>query len=154
MKARRRGLTLVELLIVTIIVAVLAATLIPQFSESNKDAKMSNLKFNMRTVRAQLEAYKKDHFGAYPPAKTSGELKSQLTQKTNPNTTIDVAKGTCGPYLQGDLPANPFNRSTGVAILRGDTEPTDPSGSPGGWQYNPQHGWFYPNNSEYFQAHP
>ncbi len=150
-KSRRHGFTLVEALILAVIIAVMAATIIPQFATSTKDAKISNLKYNLRTVRAQLELYKEHHLGVYPPAAASIDFKNQMTQKSDRNTTLDPAKGACGPYIAGDIPINPFNRSTSVGILRGDTEPTAPTGSADGWQYNPRHGWFYPNNIEYFQ---
>mgnify|MGYP002626473716 CR=1 FL=1 len=39
---RHSGFTLVEVLIVVVIMAVLAATIIPQFSDSSKDAKVSS----------------------------------------------------------------------------------------------------------------
>ncbi len=152
MKNRRDAFTLIEVVILGIIMAVLAVTIIPQFSTSNKDAKMSNLKFNLRTVRSQLELYKEHHLGVYPPATTSADFKNQLTQKTNQKTILDQTSGPYGPYIEGDIPSNPFNNSTGVEILLGDTEPKCPTESTTGWQYNPRHGWFYPNNAEYFQS--
>ncbi len=147
-----KAFTLIEALIVVIIMAVLAATIIPQFSTSTKEAKMSNLKFNLRMVRSQLEAYKGQHLGIYPPASDNADFRNQLTQKTDQNTTLDPSNGACGPYIEGDIPINPFNQSTSVAILKGNAEPTAPTGSPDGWQYNPKHGWFYPNDPEYFQS--
>ncbi|MEI8374322.1 MAG: type II secretion system protein [Planctomycetota bacterium] len=152
MKNRRNAFTLIEVLILVVIMAVLAVTIIPQFSTSNRDAKMSNLKFNLRTIRSQLELYKEHHLGVYPPAASTADFKNQLTQKTDQNTTLDQASGHCGPYIEGDIPSNPFNNSTGVEILLGDTEPKGPTADTAGWLYNPRHGWFYPNNAEYFQS--
>ena len=149
---RRHAFTLIEALILVVIMAVLAATIIPQFSNSSREAKMSNLKFNLHLMRSQLEMYKENHAGVYPPAVANADFRSQLTQKTDRNTAISPTNGTCGPYIVGDIPINPFNRSTSVTILRGDTEPTAPTGTADGWQYNPQHGWFYPNNCECFQS--
>jgi prepilin-type N-terminal cleavage/methylation domain-containing protein len=149
---RREAFTLIEVLMVVIIMAVLAATIIPQFSTSAKDAKLSVLKYNLRCVRSQLESYKVQHLGVYPPATAGADFARQLTQKTDPNMAFDPAHGACGPYLAGEIPVNPFNQSAGVAILQGDSEPAGPTGSADGWQYNPRHGWFYPNNSEYFQS--
>jgi type II secretory pathway pseudopilin PulG len=135
---------------VVIILAVLAATIIPQFSTSTKDAKLSVLKYNLQTLRSQLEIYRVQHLGVYPPAAASADFKGQLAQKTDRTTALDPANGECGPYVE--IPINPFNQSASVAILQGDSEPTGPTGSTDGWQYNPQHGWFYPNNGEYFQS--
>ena len=152
MNRRHNAFTLIEALIIVIIMGVLAASIIPQFSNSTKEAKMSNLKFNLRIVRSQLEMYKGQHAGAYPPAVTGADFKNQLTQKTDENASLDQANGACGPYIEGDMPINPFNNSTSVAILKGNREPSIATGSADGWQYNPKHGWFYPNNAEYFQG--
>jgi prepilin-type N-terminal cleavage/methylation domain-containing protein len=150
-KSLHNAFTLIEVLIVAIIVGVLAATILPQFATSTKDAKMSNLKFNLRTVRSMLETYKEQHAGAYPPAASSADFANQMTQKTDQNTALNPTGGKCGPYIEGSIPINPFNNSSAVVILKGNTQPTGPTGSADGWQYNPANGWFYPNNSEYFQ---
>jgi type II secretory pathway pseudopilin PulG len=125
----------VEFVIVAVIVTVLAATILPQCSSSSREAKMSNLKFNLRSVRSQLEKYKQDHRGKFPPAVTS----------------VDFAR-EFGPYIEGGMPVNPFNGSASVAIIEDNTPPTKPTGSEDGWQYNAAQGWFYPNDSEYFRA--
>ncbi len=97
----RNAFTLIEVLIVVIIVAVLAATIIPQFSTSTKEAKMSNLKFNLRIVRSQLEMYKEQHSGVYPPAAAGADFKNQLTQKTDQNTTLDPSQRCLWPLHRG-----------------------------------------------------
>lgn len=109
---RRKAFTLIEVLMVVIIMAVLAATIIPQFSTSSRDAKLSVLKYNLRILRSQLESYKVQHSGVYPPAAASTNLERQLTQKTDRNTALDAANGACGPYIGGEIPINPFNQST------------------------------------------
>jgi prepilin-type N-terminal cleavage/methylation domain-containing protein len=148
----RNAFTLIEVLIVVIIMAVLAATIIPQFASSTKDAKASNLKFNLTTVRSQLEMYKEQHLSTYPPATDTASLKAQMCGKTNQDTTVNATSGLFGPYIEGDIPTNLFNNSNTVAIVNGTTAPTGPTGSSDGWQYNPATGWFYPNNAEYYQA--
>jgi type II secretory pathway pseudopilin PulG len=142
----RKAFTIIEFIVLAVILGVLAATILPQFSTSARDAKMSNLKFNLRTVRSRLEAYKEDHAGAYPPATDSRSFVAQMTQKSPPN----AVGGACGPYIEGNLPINPFNNSSNIAIVHGDVEPTAPTGSGDGWQYNVDHGWFYPNDREFF----
>src|SRR3569833_2823375 len=86
MSKRRRsqsGFTLVEVLIVVVIMAILAATIIPQFSNSTNDAKVSTCKFNVNTIRAQIELYKSQHNGALPSLTLA-----ELTGSTNSTGTI------------------------------------------------------------------
>ncbi len=131
----RGGFTFVEFVIVAVIVTVLAATILPQCSSSSKEAKMSNLAFNLRSVRSQLEKYKEQHQGHFPTAASSAEFATQIAL-----------------YLEGGIPVNPFNGSATVAIIQGNTPPAGPTGSNDGWQYSSAQGWFYPNDSEYFRA--
>jgi type II secretory pathway pseudopilin PulG len=131
----RRGFTFAEFVIVAVIITVLAATILPQCSSSSREAKMSNLKFNLHSVRSQLEMYKEQHQGHFPPAATSADFAREF-----------------GPYLEGGIPVNPFNGSASVAIVHGSTPPSASAGSDDGWQYNPSRGWIYPNDAEYFRS--
>jgi prepilin-type N-terminal cleavage/methylation domain-containing protein len=151
MSRHRYGFTLIEVLMVVVIMAVLAATIIPQFSASANDAKLSNLKFNLRSIRAQLEKYKEEHLGSYPPAASHDDFLNQMIGKTDRNTNLNV-RGACGPYIETGIPSNPFNNSATVTIILGSDPPTAPTGSGDGWQYNPAQGWFYPNDNEYFRS--
>lgn len=144
---RRSAFTLIEVLIVVIIMAVLAATIIPQFSSSTTDAKMSSLKFNLHTIRSQIELYKANHVGKVP---TLANFKKQMTEKTDINGT-QTGELLYGPYIQGDIPANPFNGSnTIVAVATPGQVPTGPVAGGAGWQYDESTGGFYPNNAEYY----
>jgi general secretion pathway protein G len=53
----RFGFTLVELLIVIVILAVLAAIAIPKFMDSGTRSKESSLKSNLKLVRTALELF-------------------------------------------------------------------------------------------------
>jgi general secretion pathway protein G len=57
MKAKK-GFTLVEILIVVVILGILAAIVIPQFTSASQEAKLSALKSNLQTIRQQIELYK------------------------------------------------------------------------------------------------
>ena len=140
----QRAFTLIEVLIVVVIMAVLAATIIPQFSSSTKDAKESSLNFNAHTMRSQIELYKMHHLGDYPTI-TGGDL-PQLTSATNASGEIGAA-GTgypYGPYVDGDLPANPFNDLS--TVVAGTGAAGDGSS---GWQYNATTGGIWPNHSDW-----
>ncbi len=146
---RRGAFTLIEVLIVVIIMAVLAATIIPQFSSSTTDAKTSSLKFNLHTLRSQIEMYKIHHNNVAPKFST---FTNQMTKATDASgsTTGTTATLIYGPYIQGEVPANPFNNSNALVAYTTTTDPTGVADETSGWQYNESTGGFFPNNSEYF----
>jgi type II secretory pathway pseudopilin PulG len=140
---------LIEVLIVVVIMAVLAATIIPQFSSSTKDAKESSLSFNLHSMRSQIELYKAHHLGKAPSDlgdATDGWL-PQLTSRTNVGGTIgtDEADYPYGPYFD-EVPANPFNELDSVKQVA-----AAPAGGDGttGWQYYPATGEIWPNHTEW-----
>ena len=54
-RQRRSGFTLVELLIVVVILAILAAAIIPTFTDSTSDAKASTALTNLNVLRGQIQ---------------------------------------------------------------------------------------------------
>jgi len=144
-KVRRGGFTLIEVLIVVVIMAVLAATIIPQFSASTDDAKDSSQQFNMHTLRSQIELYR-IHHSAYP-AITDGKL-PQLTSATNAAGTTGTGDTfPFGPYVTDEMPNNPYNSDNTVVAGDGSAR----VGTTGGWQYEASTGGIWPNNAEYFE---
>jgi len=140
----RNAFTLIEVLIVVIIMAVLAATIIPQFTTSTKDAKQSSVKFNMHTMRSQIELYKAQHNGKYPA----------LTDSTIPNLTIktNADEGTTGdtpygPYID-QIPTNPNNGlATVKAVTTAGTKPTAADNTVG-WFYDVSNGAVWPADTD------
>lgn len=88
-KQMQKGFTLVELLIVVIILAILAAIVVPQFASSTDDAKVSSLDSTLAAMRSSIALYKQQH-NAYPGKAPSGA--------TNPSGT---AAGTACTALTG-----------------------------------------------------
>jgi prepilin-type N-terminal cleavage/methylation domain-containing protein len=133
-RAPTPGFTLIEVLIVVIIMAVLAATVIPQFANSTVDAKLGALQFNLSTLRKQIETYKAHHDSQVPQVDTTTGTLQQLLSSTNTAGTIGVgANFPYGPYVMNELPHNPFTNSNAVREVT--TWPPTASGS-GGWVYN------------------
>ena len=133
MSARKRitqGFTLVEILIVVVILGILAAIVIPQFTSASESAKQGNVETQLQTIRSQLELYRIQHADTYP---TVAQLFVNLTESTN---SAGATSGTTfGPYLQ-KIPANPFTAGDGgiVVVANGSAASTN------GWTYNDTNG--------------
>jgi prepilin-type N-terminal cleavage/methylation domain-containing protein len=63
----RKAFTLIELLIVVLIIAILAAIAVPNFLEAQVRAKVSRAKTDMRSVALAVESYMVD-YSEYPPS--------------------------------------------------------------------------------------
>lgn len=143
MSSKRNAFTLVEVLIVVVIMAVLAATIIPQFSDSSKDAKISSAKFNLHTIRSQIELYKSQHDGLVP-----GDDLLELTQTTNVKGTTSTGDGPLvyGPYI-AKIPPNPFTNSNLVLEITNDPAATTDVTTTDGWLYNKTAGKVWINDT-------
>jgi len=124
MHARRiNGFTLVEILIVVVILGILAAIVIPQFTSASETAKASSLQSQLQTIRSQLELYQVQHNGNYPVLATNWD---QLTTETEVDGTAGDSSGNeFGPYLQ-KAPTNSFENTASVGT----------AGAGVGWVYS------------------
>ena len=142
----QKGFTLVEVLIVVVIMAILAATIIPQFTDSTKDAKSSTGRFNLHTLRSQIELYRAHHNGGLPDAALV-----KLTQSTNSSGTVGTgANFPYGPYMR-ELPDNPFTNSKAVKVITNDPAvAADVTAGNAGWLYNTTTGGIWLDHDEHF----
>jgi general secretion pathway protein G len=108
---KRSAFTLVELMIVVIILGILAAVVIPQFSDASTDARVSSLTMNLATIRGQIELYKLQHNGALPAVATFAD---QMTKTTDAAGSTTATTRPYGPYLQR-VPNNPFSNANDVS---------------------------------------
>ncbi|MEW5801007.1 MAG: prepilin-type N-terminal cleavage/methylation domain-containing protein [bacterium] len=153
------GFTLIELLMVVIILGILAAVVIPQFTSSSEDAKVSALKSNLNGIRGALELYLVQHDGKYPDP---NNFEAQLTQYTDQSGNVSRTKTTTykyGPYLKQGFPKNPFAKAevadqitidsalTTIGTVAADAaDPNNP-----GWKYVSKTGEFIANTTGYDQ---
>jgi general secretion pathway protein G len=133
-----RAFTLVELLIVVVILGILAAVVVPQFTDASADAKLSALQTNLQTIRGQLQLYKLQHNETWPALAT---FTNQMTQASKADGTT-AAPGTAGypygPYLLGGIPNNPFTGSNTVSEGAADSS---------AWYYDEDTGVFRANDT-------
>ena len=67
---RRRGFTLVEIMIVVAIIALLAAIAIPNLLAARRTANEAAAKATVRSLATAAETYSTSHSGSYPAAVT------------------------------------------------------------------------------------
>ncbi len=99
----RRAFTLIEILIVVVILGILAAIVIPQFTDASDQANVASMKSQLQTMRSQIELFRIQDVVAYtawdPIAAAAGTEWDPLIQ---------------GDYLQA-APRNPITNAVSVA---------------------------------------
>ena len=107
-----KGFTLIEILIVVIILGILAAIVIPQFSSASGDARKASLQSTVQTLRSQIALYKLQH----------GDTLPDLTANSGNNWTLLTSTSTYqgttyGPYMQ----SVPTNGLTNGSVVKNGT---------------------------------
>jgi type II secretion system protein G len=133
----RRAFTLVEILIVVVILGILSAIVVPQFTSATRDAMAGNLEAQLETLNNQIELYKARNNAQLPPNFVAGTTTSQ----NDPGPWVDLInqgyiKGppqnpACPSYTNGGSPG-------GLAIGAGITGAANV-----GWAYDSTAGTLY-----------
>lgn len=95
----RRAFTLIEMLVVILILAILAALIIPRLVGRTSDAKIAKAKSDIATLSSLLQQYRLDS-DRYP---TTEEGLNAL--RVRPSS----ARGWKGPYTTKDISLDPWN---------------------------------------------
>jgi general secretion pathway protein G len=120
-RCRRRAFTLIEILIVVVILGILAAIVIPQFSNASITARENTLKDELRYLRTQIVVYKAQHRDV-PPGPDADDFVEQMTGHTDDLGNISASRTDVykfGPYLS-KMPTNTINGKTDVKVVAND----------------------------------
>ena len=123
----KKGFTLIEILIVVIILGILAAIVIPQFTSASTEAREGNLKSQLQTLRSQIALYKLQHRDVAPP--TGNAFWTAMTSKTDDTGVVNTnaTLNKYGPYYDAAV-VNPLTNSHAVGAAAGDANT--------GWAYD------------------
>jgi len=139
--------TLVEILIVVVILGILAAIIIPNFTDATLAAREGTLKEDLRHMRALIAAFRLQHRDICPgypggdrtATPTETDFVQQMTLCSDEFCTTNANKTMVfryGPYTSA-LPVNPLNKKGGIRVVTGPTMPDPDDTQPYGWIYNP-----------------
>lgn len=134
----RKGFSLLEVMIVVVMIAIVAAIAIPRFVDASDEAAEAALAKDLRMVRQQIELFKLHHDGILP-GQDGKDIVEQLTGETDVNGNV-VADGDHGRYMR-IFPTNPFTSTDTVESGTGT-----PGGGETAWYYNTQSGKFSPDD--------
>ena len=166
---KQDGFTLVELLIVAIILAILAAIVVPQFASSTSDAQDSALRSNLAGIRSAIDLYTQQHGGTFPGAvastggacaggtagsgalDTPAAFEEQLRYYSNAAgqtcSIADVPAGGAveypfGPYIKSAIPDNPVTSDGTIVVVTTGNLAMGGGGAGDGWRYDTTSGKF------------
>lgn len=101
-KFRRRGFTLIEILVVIVVIAILATLVAPNVFQHVATAKSVTARSQIEMIASALDAYRLDT-GAYPTT-------AQGLQALEVIPSSDPPANWRGPYLRKAVPPDPWGR--------------------------------------------
>jgi general secretion pathway protein G len=141
---KKRGFTLIELMIVVSILGILAAIVLPHFQDHQQQARRAAAKDTLRKVPTQIELYKLDHNGLAPGFLGTGQASdsmiiNQFVGTSAPNGMATSSRVPAGQYVHGPyldrMPVNPFNGKNKIRSISEATAFAD--------AIDPNFGWLY-----------
>ncbi len=110
----KKAFTLIEILIVVVILGILAAIVIPQFTKASEEAQVGNVVTQLQTIRSQIELWRVRNNGSFPDLTT-----------TPFEDIVNVSGTNAAPDGNTYMKAAPVNPRTGTStVTAGTTAPT------------------------------
>jgi type II secretory pathway pseudopilin PulG len=127
----RLGFTIVELVIILVVLAIMAAIAIPRYNSVSSEAKESACKSALKNLRAGIYIYY-----------TNRVIKGDSAHYPPCDSLMKV-----GCIFPNGVPKNPFqnDRYAPDSIIETDQPRGVTIGDVGGWAYNPDTGDIWPN---------
>jgi len=135
-RRKRRGFSLLELVIVVVIIGIIAAIAIPRMSRGTAGASDSAVAGDLAVLRNAIDLFAAEHGGEFP---TLAKIENQLTQFTDDSITSDPvatkdSDHIYGPYLR-EVPPLPVGANKGETAFTG-TAPGGTAAASCGWYYD------------------
>ncbi|HEX2837918.1 MAG TPA: type II secretion system protein [Phycisphaerales bacterium] len=136
----RKAFTLVEILIVVVILGILAAIVIPQFTSATQDAQAGNLNAQLQSLQSQIELYKarNNNAGPFDLAQDWLHLRGDLDDDNVTDTGLEgyIKKNPTNPAVPST--AGFANDSIVIATTAGVT-----GSAAAAWVWNEPEGLLY-----------
>ena len=140
----RKGITIAEIFIVLIILAMVTSLSMPRISQARSEAKLSDLISSMQQVRSAVVLYKIEHEGLLP-----GQAVENAGISEADFVAALLSFDESGDSYLDAIPVNPFN---GLDSIR--TGAVDLGSATGaGWFFNTQTGHFMADDLEFHRAY-
>ena len=113
---RHSGFTLIEVLIVIVVIAILAAIVVPRLLGAGREAREASLRAHLQELRNAVGLFQAQ-VGDYPADLT--QIMDSTAPATGANGVVINPNDFRGPYLttaSGELPDNPITGANAVGV--------------------------------------
>ena len=118
---RRRGFTIIELLVAAAVVAVLLALLVPAVQQAREASRRTRCRSNLRQLGLALHAYESSH-GVFPPSKI-GAIGSTIGPCDADEVEVEDNRGSCTEYASWTVMCLPMIDQASLSHLYDADQP-------------------------------